>query len=159
MSRRDGLRGFASLRTHPNVPLQAPVPAKRHCVRCGAVLSRHNETDTCSPCFGTYELPDWALALAENGVHLDNIAALVIEEMAEAPAKRTVRERNELSRKFYGMGYTQYDLAKSFAMPRTSIAEIVTDRYGREGGAVEKGKSRPEAALSTVISEHTRSAR
>jgi hypothetical protein len=156
MSHRDGLRGFASLRTHPNVPLQAPVPAERHCVSCGAVLARGNQTNTCAPCTGEYELPMWAIGLAESGVHMEHIAALVLEAMAPAPAKRSVRERNELIRKFYAQGYSQYDLAKSFAMPRTSIAEIVNDRYGREGGAIEKGKSRPEAALSTTISENSR---
>lgn len=63
---RDGLNGFASLRTRPNVPVDPRLlEPRRRCTRCGAVLRRSNPGPLCGVCMPHVHIPGWAAELIE----------------------------------------------------------------------------------------------
>lgn len=79
--RRDGISGFADLRTRP---IEAPeAPVRISCSCCGAILRTGNPGPLCDPCGRPpVDLPGWALELAEgnDGVQLSIVATMLREE-------------------------------------------------------------------------------
>jgi hypothetical protein len=131
----DGLRGFASFRTpntmHPPTPAPTGVCSNPGCT---TRLSAYNLTDTCCAHKGTYNIGPFMAALAEEAEQgqLNAVVSVVSGEayMANSKVGRYInRDRDDLIRSFAAKGYTQYDLAKVFDMPRSTIADII-----RKGG-------------------------
>jgi hypothetical protein len=91
------------------------------------VLRPSNASTLCCPCYGTWEIPETALALAEisGGDHqlMDRIA----ERIMGVPTDYSTR--NASIRKDYADGmYTQEDLAQLWGLSQITINEIVNFR-------------------------------
>lgn len=128
---RDGLRGFASLRTRPGTPMDPALRApERFCERCGARLRRSNPGPLCMPCTQQepVQCPEWMMTLADfdsRPATVTLLAALLI-----GSERRTVtQERNESIKALYEAGkHSREQLADLYGLSKESIRCIVTGK-------------------------------
>jgi hypothetical protein len=127
-----GLRGFANLRTRENTPVDpALLPPERHCRICGCVLRRSNITDTCAPCTGVVDIPDWAECLIEFDDQPSTINTIAQHlRCANGFGRSDTKARNRYICEQRQAGVSEYVLAAAFGLGRTTIQKIC-EREGK----------------------------
>lgn len=133
VTRSGGLRGFASLRTRPGVPVSAELlEPKRYCSKCGAQLRQTNPGPLCAPCQGQMvEIPAWATLLgsfSDDAYTINTLAAAVSGQHSVTDIKR----RNAAIRTAYASGeFNKTQLGERFGLSRRAISDILAGRQVR----------------------------
>lgn len=137
-SRAYGLSGFNSFRTGHQTPMAEEFRKPIRVCKvpgCTTVLSRFNASDTCCKHLGSFDIPDWAEALAEDK-NIDELEALAkalapIKDMRSKCMREQVSARNDEIRAHYREGWSQYKIVKHYHLSRRNVQEIV--KYAKGG--------------------------
>lgn len=131
-SRAYGLSGFNSFRTGHQTPMAEEFRKPIRVCRvpgCTTVLSRFNASDTCCKHLGSFDIPEWAEALAEDKpvVELELLAktlAPIFDTRCKC-MREQVKARNAEIRQHYKEGWSQYRIAKHYHLSSRNVQEIV----------------------------------
>ncbi len=123
---RDGLNGFASLRTRPGRPVAPELRRpKRYCSSCGAQLRHSNPGPLCIRCGPRVRIPDWAVALVEFDDRPDSINAVAVA-LSGIPRDVRLAERNAAMWADWREGRcSKAELAEKYTLARTTVEQIL----------------------------------
>lgn len=122
---RDGLNGFASLRTRPNVPVDpALLPPKRYCTECGALLRRSNPGPLCGVCTPHVDIPEWAITVVEFDNRSSTINTLAAALAGNHRATET-KKRNAAIRAAHDAGVSKVELARRYNLTWHTVDKIL----------------------------------
>lgn len=123
---RDGMRGFASLRTRPSVP--EPTTPRRFCPDCGAALRPSNPGPLCAPCsHEPVEVPEYMTAMVDfddRPTTVNTLAALLDGYHVQTG----IKARNAGIRAGYEAGMSKADLAEMYCLSWGRINDVLAGR-------------------------------
>ena len=116
-------------------PVVAPVhgPSKpRACVNCGAILRPSNTSDTCAPCAGTVEIPDWMLAILDRDGRESTVNTLAAIITGNGPGEQRRLNCVPQILALWGDGLNTYEIATALNIKRSAVQKVLLRTANRE---------------------------